>query len=115
MAQLAEVRDLPNGRVVLTDDEGRMLRASWYLSRGFVNVSVWRDDRCSETFHLSVGDAARLAGFLVEGLGDATAGLLRTATSPSCRTRRAWHSPPPAALTAVRSARSRLAAWIDPS
>jgi hypothetical protein len=37
-----------------------------------VNVSVWRDDVCTETFHLSVSDAARLVGFLAEGLGTAT-------------------------------------------
>lgn len=108
MGQLAEVHDLPVGRVLFADEQGVGLRATWHLERGMVNLSVWRENRCVETFRLAVGDAARLAGFLVEGLGEATAGLLRAVNEPD----------PPATATTqptkVRAARARLAALIAP-
>ena len=56
------------GRQFFIDDTGTVLRASWHLDRGFVNLSVWRGDRCTETFQLSVQDAARLIGYLADGL-----------------------------------------------
>lgn len=65
------VHRLPVGRELFVDERGVGLRATWHLEHGFVNVSVWRDDACTETFHLSVTDAARLVGFLAEGLGRA--------------------------------------------
>ena len=40
----------------------------WHLDRGFLNVSLWRDDVCVETFHLAPNDAARLAAFIADGL-----------------------------------------------
>jgi hypothetical protein len=67
------VHRLPVGRELFVDERGVGLRATWHLDHGFVNVSVWRDDVCTETFHLSVSDAARLVGFLAEGLGAASA------------------------------------------
>ena len=66
------VHHLPVGRELFVDERGVGLRATWHLEHGFVNVSVWRDDVCTETFHLSVSDAARLVGFLAEGLATAT-------------------------------------------
>ena len=107
MAQLAEVHDLPVGRVLFADEQGIGLRATWHLERGFVNLSVWRENRCVETFRLAVGDAARLAGFLVEGLGEATAGLLRAINAPATVTTIERPS-------RVRAARARLAAFIAP-
>ena len=70
------VHPLPVGRELFVDERGVGLRATWHLEQGFVNVSIWRHDTCSETFHLSVSDAARLVGFLAEGLGDATSSYL---------------------------------------
>jgi hypothetical protein len=108
MGHVAEVVDLPVGRVLFADEQGVGLRATWHLERGVVNLSVWRENRCVETFRLAVGDAARLAGFLVEGLGEATAGLLRAINEP------------PATVTSiakpsrVRAARTRLGAIIAP-
>lgn len=67
---------LPVGRELFVDERGVGLRATWHLEHGFVNVSVWRDDVCTETFHLSVTDAARLVGFLADGLGEATSSFL---------------------------------------
>ena len=68
---MGEVRQLPVGRALFVDERGVGLRATWHPERGIVNVSVWRDDRCVETFWLSIADAGRLATLLVSGLADA--------------------------------------------
>lgn len=70
------VHPLPVGRELFVDERGVGLRATWHLEHGFVNVSIWRGDSCTETFHMSVPDAARLVGFLAEGLGEATTSYL---------------------------------------
>lgn len=109
---VAEVYELPTGRVLFSDSEGRVLRATWHLDRGLVNLSVWNDDRCTETFRLSLGDAAQLVAFLVDGLSDATARLLRVVNAP-----------PPAPTTdrravwtrRVRVGRARIATWVAPA
>lgn len=66
------VRALPAGRLVSVDERGVGLRLSWRLDHGFVNLSLWRDDVCTETFHLPPAEAARLVSFLVQGLADVT-------------------------------------------
>jgi hypothetical protein len=66
------VRELPVGRHLAIDERGIGLRATWRLDRGFVNLSLWREDRCVETFHLTPDDAAELVAFLVHGLADAS-------------------------------------------
>lgn len=66
------VRQLPVGCHLVVDERGVGMRATWRLDRGFVNVSLWKDDSCVETFHLDPGAAADLIGFLVQGLADAT-------------------------------------------
>ena len=109
---IAEVYELPTGRVVFSDDEGRVLRATWHLDRGFVNLSVWKYDRCTETFRLSLGDSASFVAFLVDGLSDATSRLLsavHTSSSP------APVAPRISAASRVRSGRARLAQWITPA
>ena len=60
-------------RALFVDDRGHGLRATWHGTQGFVNLSLWRDDRCVETFRLSVDEAGRLVDFLADGL--TTAGL----------------------------------------
>lgn len=52
----------------MVDDEGRGLRATWRPDRGFINLSVWRDQRCVETFHLTPADAGQLIGFMAGAL-----------------------------------------------
>jgi hypothetical protein len=59
------------GRHLAVDERGIGLRATWHLSRGFVNLSLWRGDRCVETFHLTPAEAGRLVNFLVSGLAEA--------------------------------------------
>ena len=107
----SSVYELPTGRVLFSDVEGRVLRASWHLDRGLVNLSVWNDDRCTETFRLSLADAAQFVAFLVEGFSDATSRLLQAVNAP------APTAPPvrrPAWTSRVRSARIRVAAWVAP-
>jgi hypothetical protein len=55
-------------RYVAVDEEGTGLRVTWRPAHGFVNLSIWRDDRCVETFHLEPAEAGRLIGFLAETL-----------------------------------------------
>lgn len=55
-------------RMLASDEQGVGLRATWRPRFGFVNLSLWRDRRCVETFHLSPVDAARLVSFLAESL-----------------------------------------------
>lgn len=56
------------GRHIAIDDRGIGLRATWRPAHGFVNVSLWRNDRCVETFHLTPKAASDLVAFLVSGL-----------------------------------------------
>ena len=74
----AATTHVPTGSTWLVDEQGVALRATWRLSHGFINLSIWRDDRCVETFHLTPGDAAQLIGFLVRGLAE-TAGVAAAA------------------------------------
>jgi len=73
---VGEVHQFPAGRALFVDPRGVGLRATWHLERGLVNLSIWRDDRCVETFRLSVDDAARMVRFLVDGMAAATRSLV---------------------------------------
>lgn len=64
------VRSLPTGRVFAVDERDVALRLTWRLDRGFINLSLWRDDRCVETFHLTPADASRVVSFIVSGLAE---------------------------------------------
>lgn len=55
-------------RHLACDEQGVGLRATWRPHLGFVNLSLWRNDRCVETFHLTPVEAAKLVGFLVNSL-----------------------------------------------
>ena len=107
----SSVYELPTGRALFSDTEGRVLRATWHLDRGLVNLSVWNGDRCTETFRLSLGDAAQFVAFLVGGLSDATTRLLHAVATPTPTVtvdgRVAW-------TRRINSGRARLATWIAP-
>ena len=110
----APVLELPVGRAMFVDEQGLALRATWHLDRGFVNLSVWRDSRCSETFRLTVEDTGRFVGFLVDGLSEATIGLLRRVSEgePSPALDAGQRSG--GVSGAIRSWRTRIAARIVP-
>ena len=66
------VHELPvRRRHLAIDERGIGLRATWHFDRGLVNLSLWRDDTCVETFRLPAREAARLVAFLADGLADA--------------------------------------------
>ena len=68
------VYELPvRRRHLAIDERGIGLRATWHFDHGLVNLSLWREDRCVETFRLRAQEAAKLVGFLVDGLADAVA------------------------------------------
>lgn len=57
-----------NGRFLAIDEQGIGLRATWRPAHGFVNVSLWRNDQCVETFHLTPHQVSALVSFLVSRL-----------------------------------------------
>jgi hypothetical protein len=71
MAAVAPFELPTRTRHLAIDERGIGLRATWRLELGFVNLSLWRHDRCVETFRLTPAEASRLIGFLVEGLARA--------------------------------------------
>ena len=80
MPAVGEVRQLPAARALFVDERGMGLRATWHPERGIVNLSLWRDDRCVETFWLPVADVGRLVSFLVSGLSDVGSSAARSAS-----------------------------------
>jgi hypothetical protein len=71
MAAVAPFEHPSRIRHLAIDERGIGLRATWRLEHGSVNLSLWRHDRCVETFRLTPAEASRLIGFLVEGLARA--------------------------------------------
>lgn len=55
-------------RYFAVDERGTGMRATWRPAHGFVNLSLWRDEECIETFHLSPTEAAALVSFLTHSL-----------------------------------------------
>lgn len=55
-------------RYLLLDERGVGLRATWHPGHGFINVSLWRNDRCVETFHLTPDAASDLIAFIVRAV-----------------------------------------------
>lgn len=106
-------------RLLAVDERGIGLRATWHFERGFVNLSLWSDDRCVETFHLAPLEAGRLIAFLASGLAEAVPEPVRRppvavpVPPESCR-------PDPAATRLgdlrrdVAEALDRAAAWLRP-
>jgi hypothetical protein len=69
---VGDVHELPLlGRELFIHEDGAAFRATWHLNQGLVNLTVWRDDRCTEAFQLSVEEASRLVTYLVGGLATA--------------------------------------------
>jgi hypothetical protein len=73
---VGSVHHLFAGREFFLGEDGSVLRTTWYTHDGLVNFTVWRGDRCTESFHLAATDAARLIGFLAEGLSSAAADVI---------------------------------------
>ena len=108
----AVVHQLHGARTLLVDEQGIGLRATWYHDHRLVNLSIWREDRCVETFRPSVDDAAGLIAFLAAGLADAATAAL-PAHPPARPRERRLRPAVNEVVGAVKGARRTLATWID--
>ena len=52
------------GSLMMFDEQRVLLRATWKPRRRFFNISLWRDDRVVETFHLSPEEAVKLTTYV---------------------------------------------------
>lgn len=111
-----QVQPEVSGRYIAVDEQGHALRATWRPAHGFVNVSLWRDDRCVETFHLTPTDASALVGFLV----GAFAASVPSPSNPPLKVVSSSPSPPTSAVSlrkhwqdASDRLRQRMAAELD--
>lgn len=68
---MSEVHPLSESRrQFIADGDHSDLRATWHRESGFVVLSLWRGDTCVGTSHMTPKEAARLATFITNGLGD---------------------------------------------
>lgn len=58
-------------RFLAVDEQGTGLRVTWRPALGVMNLSLWRDDTCVGTFHLSTVEAGRLVAFVATSLAKA--------------------------------------------
>jgi hypothetical protein len=66
---MGDVRRLPRQQLVLVDERGVALRATWHLELGLVVLSVWHGDACTASFRLPIAEAPQLSRFLA-GISD---------------------------------------------
>ena len=59
---------------MVLDEQGVGLRATWHPERGLVNLSLWKVDRCVETFHLTPQSAGDLMAFIMRALASSVPG-----------------------------------------
>jgi len=71
------------GRYMALDEQGSGLRATWRPARGFTNLSLWRNDVCVETFHLTAPQMGELVAFLGSSLGASHAAPMLRVVQPS--------------------------------
>jgi len=70
-AAVAEVQRLSDQRRELIADGRRSaLRATWHNEAGYIVLSLWRDNVCVATSHLTPREAGRLAAFITAGLAE---------------------------------------------
>ena len=68
---LAEVHRFPDQRrEFIADGDHSALRATWHYEAGYFVISLWRDETCVATSHLTPREAGRLATFITGGLAD---------------------------------------------
>lgn len=79
---MAEVHRLSEQRrELITDGVHSALRATWHEEAGYVVISLWREDTCVATSHLTPNEAGRLAMFITGGLADLAQAGMTSSTS----------------------------------
>ena len=68
MAILGAAQTSQVERFLAIDEQSTLLRVTWRSAHGFLNLSLWRDGCCVETFHLSPREAGRLVAFVATTL-----------------------------------------------
>ena len=83
---MGEVHRLPLRQLVLVDERGAGLRATWHAEHELVVLSIWRGDACVATFRLPIADVSALAAFLstvsAEWAADVVAGRRAAPAAP---------------------------------
>lgn len=80
---MAEVHPFPGQRrEFIGDGDHSALRATWHRESGFIVVSLWRDDTCVGTSHMTPQEAGRLAMLITGGLADLATGSHASRTTP---------------------------------
>jgi hypothetical protein len=57
-------------RALFADERGTGMRVTWHAEADRVVLSLWHEESCVGSFRLEPAQAARLAAFIVEHLGD---------------------------------------------
>jgi hypothetical protein len=108
---MGDLQRLPQRQAVLVDERGVSLRLTWHGERDQVVMSIWHDGTCAASFRLPIGEAPRMAGFLMAAMGDWTGGIGAT---PAASVRRPARFPVPEALTWARQRLDRFRrAWRE--
>lgn len=109
---MAEVHSLSDQRrEFITDGERSALRATWHNEAGHVVISLWREDTCVATAHLTPKEAGRLATFIIGGLADlAHSGVFSKSTVAPIASRTRWR---PRFRQAMRSWRVSVGWFLE--
>jgi len=94
---------------MVLDEQGVGLRATWHPGRGLVNLSLWKVDRCVETFHLTPQTAGDLMAFIMRALASSVPGP----SHPSLRIVGQDDPTTPSESRPVARARERVAAGLS--
>jgi hypothetical protein len=87
------------------DEQEVLLRATWRPVHGFFNISLWRDGRVVETFHLKPEAAADLTSFFMRG-------LVTSVPAPRTQLRLVPNSSTPTPPSSARRLLTRTRSWL---
>ena len=86
---MAELHHLSEQRrELISDASPTALRATWHNEAGYIVLSLWRENLCVATSHLTPKEAGRLAALITSGLADLAEDERHLRTTPAERRRR---------------------------
>ena len=104
---------VPHDRQFGVDERGVALQATWRLDRGFINLSLWRNNICVETFHLAPAAAADFIAFLARGLRERNLGGTAGKRGADRITQQASPAVRKSLSALARSTRSKVARGLE--